>query len=546
MKILRYTPVAVFFMAVYLVAIHTPMQSDDYTYMFIGTNFKDHLHHYMTWSGRLVADYVSGFLLGHLNYYIYSLLNSASLVLMITCISILPSLLSNKVKFSPLCFTLIALLYWIANPNLGQTTFWIVGAANYLWTSMFISVFFVCYFTYANQENVSTSKLFFIFITGMLAGCSNENTSIVTLFIVIFFSFIFKNKKLSLCSIIGIAVGMAVLLLSPGNYIRGRSSSFDFWRNMSFPDKLWEHFFKRFPDAVSSYWQVYLIMILALAAVALVGIKDKRNVLFSIVFMIGSLMANAAFIGSPTMPARALSGGLFFALLSVSFVIYEASSCDKRSYPIFNIASLGFAFIYFIPSYFYLLYAFNETTYQEKIRESIFEKGRLNNASVVEIPQWYFTRTAKVTDRFDTFHSHTIKKYYGINDFKIVNVSFDYGQLLKAEKVSVKKSLLGDSILESIYLYNDHSTNRDHIVFELNDKNAGAYSDDFILVNHIYGNIQGFIKADTKINIQKIGEHLYVDSVYSGINRKDITMLVVGVHQKSTGKLLSRIEVKVN
>lgn len=544
MRVIKYCPVLLFFTAVFLVAIRTPMQSDDYTYMFIGTNFSDHLHHYMTWSGRLVADYVSGFLLGHLNYITYSFLNVAALVTMISCISILPSAVTGKLRFSPFNFTIIALLYWIANPNLGQTTFWIVGSANYLWTSMFISVFFVCYFHLARKEKNTSLSTLVLFIAALLAGCSNENTSIVTFIVVAVCSFIFKNKATSVISLVGILIGALTLLLSPGNYLRNSNSSFDYWHNMSIVDKLWEHFYKRFPEAVASYWQVYLIAILALAVVSVVGLKDKKNILFSVVFMIGSLMANAAFIGSPTMPARALSGGLFFALISLSFLVHEASAGDKIYSVPFKIASLCFALIYFIPSYLVLLYVFNETTYQAKVRDAILEKGRQDNVPVVDIPQWYFTRTAKVSDRFDTFHSHSIKKYYGVNDFKVTNVSFNYGQLLKAEKILVNKPLKGKSILESIYLYKDLATNRNHVVFELTNDDSESYNDDYIMVNHIYGNGEGFIKADTRINLQPIGNHQYIDSVYHDIDRKDIVMMVVGIHKKSTGELLSRIEIK--
>ncbi len=54
---------ATFLSVVYTLNYYTPLQSDDYGYAIIGFNFDAHLHHYLTWSGRIVADFISPTLL---------------------------------------------------------------------------------------------------------------------------------------------------------------------------------------------------------------------------------------------------------------------------------------------------------------------------------------------------------------------------------------------------------------------------------------------------------------------------------------------------
>ena len=51
------------FCAFYVIEYLTPFHSDDFSYGQMGLGFARHWSHYMGWSGRLVADYSSSFLL---------------------------------------------------------------------------------------------------------------------------------------------------------------------------------------------------------------------------------------------------------------------------------------------------------------------------------------------------------------------------------------------------------------------------------------------------------------------------------------------------
>lgn len=152
MKNDKYLAPFFFLLIVYFAGINVPMHSDDYSYLLLGTDLDAHIHHYLAWSGRFVADYVSGFLLGQLNYYVYTFLNSLALTTLLYTITLIPSIIDKTYKFNSFRFLCIAMMYWIANPNLGETSFWIVGSANYLWTNMFISIFLAYYFHILNKE----------------------------------------------------------------------------------------------------------------------------------------------------------------------------------------------------------------------------------------------------------------------------------------------------------------------------------------------------------------------------------------------------------
>ena len=50
---------AIIYALIAYISYYTPMHSDDFPYSVIGLEPSRHFNHYMTWSGRVVADYVS-------------------------------------------------------------------------------------------------------------------------------------------------------------------------------------------------------------------------------------------------------------------------------------------------------------------------------------------------------------------------------------------------------------------------------------------------------------------------------------------------------
>ncbi|HAC7660823.1 TPA_asm: hypothetical protein G0F99_24475, partial [Salmonella enterica subsp. enterica serovar Enteritidis] len=119
---------------VYSIGFITPMNSDDYTYALRELSLSSVKMHYLGWSGRVVSDTISTSLLKFFSPHIYNAINSAALTLMVLCWTMIPATLT-KSSPSPYVMIFLFFLYFIANPALGQTNFWLVGSANYLWTN---------------------------------------------------------------------------------------------------------------------------------------------------------------------------------------------------------------------------------------------------------------------------------------------------------------------------------------------------------------------------------------------------------------------------
>ena len=47
------------FVLVFVITFLTPMHSDDYAYYNLGFSLEGHLAHYINWSGRILADFIS-------------------------------------------------------------------------------------------------------------------------------------------------------------------------------------------------------------------------------------------------------------------------------------------------------------------------------------------------------------------------------------------------------------------------------------------------------------------------------------------------------
>ncbi|MEM0404009.1 hypothetical protein J4V89_19060 [Escherichia coli] len=545
MKINKYLAPFFFLLIVYFAGINVPMHSDDYSYLLLGTDLDAHIHHYLSWSGRFVADYVSGFLLGQLNYYAYTFLNSLALTTLLYTITLIPSIIDKTYKFNSFRFLCIAMMYWVANPNLGETSFWIVGSANYLWTNMFISIFLAYYLHILNKERVSSFNLLLTFILGIVAGCSNENTSVVLSLLVILSVFISPKIKISIFSSAAVIAGSLFLLLAPGNYMRSSSSGFTYWSDFDFIQKIWITFFDRLPLSMSSYWQVYFVIISALLVISIKGFYNRKSFIISIAFMVSAIAANAAFLAAPAMPPRALNGALSFLLIASSILIHNAYREEIKTDIYSKSILLLFLAFYFIPSYAMFSYAVYKTSYQAKVREQIINEAKHNKKEDVLLPQWYFSRLAKQSDIFDMFHSGSLAKYYGLNSTEVYNVNFDYGQLLQADRHDLNVNLINGAKIIAAYPYMDFSTWKRHILFEFNEKSINAFKESNALIIHLNKGDGGFINADTPLKLTTIGNRLFIDASFSQINLSEIKSIRIGVYDSSNQEDLTNEIVKV-
>lgn len=516
----------------------------------------------MGWSGRLSADLTSSILLHFFGKELYSALNSLALTSLILMISYLPTHISSR-RITPsnvLAFVVLFMIYWAANTNLGQTTFWIVGSANYLWTNLYIMAYIYLLVFFARNIFISLPSsyisLLCIFCIGVIAGCSNENTGIFAFIFTVIAWFIYKNNDVKLrfpvflVGSIGTLLGWFILICSPGNAKRASNEAFKGWYSQSLSWRIDEHIYSRFPSMMQQYWLVFVIAILAML-ILLVSERNENKTVgvfakFSMFFFFSSIFAALLMVGAPGIAPRTGNGSLVLFLTMLSFIfsiqsIYSENAA--RNAFIFFALSLS---IYFMPSYKLVYSAYNETAYQEKVRKDIIEESKGRGKMDISIPNFNFTRLIKELDSFDLFHSPSaMGKYWGVNRIDIYQVPFSYGEIAKKDNfLTVDKNIGYGMVLHKIFIYEKPSKpfyeKQGRIIFELN-KNPQDLPENIKVYVHLKGaGINGkandfvrkyqFINADIgRSKGYMIGGKYYVErDLPLNINIEDIDVVDAG------------------
>ncbi|WP_235365861.1 DUF6056 family protein, partial [Proteus terrae] len=333
-----------FFMCFFSVAFFTPMHSDDYTYYTFGFDPEIHLAHYIRWSGRVVSDYISPFILSFSNNIIISLFTSIAATLLIFTISLIARS-GNKITYNDCLISLyVFLLYWLSNTNLGQTTFWVVGTANYLWTSLFILLFI---YRILNNKNFSILTLILAFIS----SCSNENSGYIPfllclyLLIIEFYNHKKINKTILIYSIISL-IGFLILILAPGNYFR--ASLYPDWYSKPIYEKLFIHFIDRVPMILSSLWLTFC----SFSIISIFGDcnKNTKKNTSIIIFLLFSALSLTALFAAPSYQSRSANIVLIFLLCAISIFISQLSF-KKINQKISLFIIFSYILIVFITSY---------------------------------------------------------------------------------------------------------------------------------------------------------------------------------------------------
>lgn len=519
------------------ISFHIPMNSDDYAYALRNLSLSSAIGHYMGWSGRLLSDFISTSLLTLFPRPVCLAINALVLPSMTFFMAKAAAVAGGR-RVSPSVVVFIFLLYFLANPSLGQTTFWIVGSANYLWTNMFISAFVaLSLWLQQKQERISSWLIIIFFMMSILAGCSNENTSIVVVVISVFIFLIEKNKKLALIGVVGNVIGAAILLLSPGNTERAKTVSE--WYDTPMVARIFTHFSERLPEVMGSYWQVYIAIIVLLIAALMSGVSNRRLQLYCLIFIISAFLANIAFAFSPGMPERAWNGGFCFMIMATAFAASMAFGVPGKTAKTINITLYLSVIVYFLITYIFYFTSVSAIKHQTEIREMLIEKAKHDGKESVDIPDYYFPPVMHKGPSLDTFNSQFMSKFYRIN-INVVGVKFfDYSRAFLEKPIIINSPVLDGLMLKNIWLFKEQVWIKNYIIYEFNKDPADVIKPGIGMFIHI---------KDTDGNEHTLDvepRSLIINGRFlSGINAGNVSVsnaheLIVGTWDGNTGKRLT-------
>ena len=413
------------FFLFFLIELNTPFHSDDFWYYQIGNSFSSHINHYLTWSGRVVADYASTILL-HLNHTVVSVVIAILGTLNCFLIADIPNKIF-RIPFSKVKFIFLFCLYWLSHPDIGEGVFWVVGSCNYLLTTCFVLLFLYLFVIFKNTDNKIIISL--LFVLSVFAGCSNENTCISVFFVFFLLLFFWTSHRIEfsrglvIMLITGLIIGASILIFSPGNFARLDSPLYADWRAASVYDKLVIHIV-RFRKTFN---YVFIILIVVLCYVIYKNRENGKytdNVRLSFIFLLTSLVAYFILFVSPSMPRRAFTSVYTFQLLALSSVL-----CLNKLKNILNLISkvfFCFVSLMFCLSYASVLYSYSVTKNQEAIRNEHIRYEINRNQKSLEIPSYYFVGLLRKRDDFDPLQSSAHSSFVNVDELFINPVSCDY------------------------------------------------------------------------------------------------------------------------
>ncbi|MFA5620177.1 MAG: DUF6056 family protein [Weeksellaceae bacterium] len=443
-QIINISLLGIFSLLAYVIHYFSPLQSDDFTFSSFG--YSDIGKRYFSWTGRLVAEFFAVTLTNFSNKILLALIQTVGMTALLCILSQIPFRTSGQ-KFNAFSFALIASFYWLFHPDLGQSTFWIVGAAVYMWTGIvvYLYVFYVLKYYYsAKPINKPFSSILIFMVLPFMAGCTNENVGpFVAIFSWMLFmaSFYFekKLKKNLLFAAIFSSLGAAVLILAPGNQRRLENwehSSGIQWGELSLMDK-----FHRFDDQYLAFFTIPLLLLLVIYLIFIFtkkfGLLTKRKLSFlsiSIVFLLLSFVANEVLMLTPTTFVRAVSGSFLFLLLALSFAYHELfNAFSKKSNFKVGISLIPvLACVFFFLLYFGKVLPLYQSYYsQNQVQLNLIHQALEKGEKEVKIPRIYTPSNLK-DKRLDMDYfenTESLAAYYGFEKFEYFSVQEDLTEI---------------------------------------------------------------------------------------------------------------------
>lgn len=362
-KILTWISIIGMMIGMFLLNYFTPLYADDYNYLFsfatgeriksLKDIFPSMLSHYYTMNGRIVLHALDQlFLLCGKST--FNVINTCAYLLLIVMIGYHGCGYWKKQNWDSL--GLIFFLLWWCVPAFGHSFFWVTGASNYLYGILIILLFLIPYRKswdnkVCRETNIvkETLRAVIMLILGMIAGATNENTSVAMVGMILLFLYYFKKRNIKwrfwmFFGLIGAGFGCIFMLIAPAQQNR--------LENAGGMGNLFE-FAIRGIHITMDMWSNMIIMILLICLLYNMRIqKEKGNALnqIGIVYGVGFLLSVYSMVAVPVFVDRVWSGPIILACTAVE-AWYDSNRenivKNKKSYcALMIIMALSFLFTY--------------------------------------------------------------------------------------------------------------------------------------------------------------------------------------------------------
>lgn len=445
----------VFCMVLYLAWL-VPLHSDDFSYHNMGLTWMNHVMHYTHWSGRFLADYISAGILYLDSSWCTAALKAGALVAAIYMISRMPAIWLGTQPKTELFVFLLA-LYLSGNLILGQTVLWTVGAANYLFPVFFAVLYLFLFSLYCNRPAQKWRYFFLLCLTGLLAGCSNENTGWVmvaaTLAGAVYMHWRHQDRAVWLL-LVPVLLGFGVLLLSPGNAARAAHPAFAEFYQTHFLGRILRFTFSGgFPKSVAKllpFWGAAAVL-LAVGRRAAWSRPCRWAALIAMAFAFASAYS---MVMSPAFPSRALSGPVFFMLIAVAFAYTPLVSSAGGGFLRWRVGFIAVSVLVALLAYVALLFSYQRIALQEEVRLALIKQAVSHGRSIAEVPVFFYPASLRNGDAVNSYHNEiAMGEHYGMSEILAVPLDYDYSVILDGEGYPAQAASLGEtSIFDTLFL----------------------------------------------------------------------------------------------
>lgn len=409
------------FIFMFVLNFLTPLIADDFSYSFGADGriknlydiYNKQVDHYFTWGGRTVAHTIAQIFLLFPKI-IFSIANTFAYVLLIYLIY---RIVRGKSEDKPILIIAINLLLWFVLPVFGQTCLWLIGSCNYLWTTDIILIFMLKY-----MENKPTKRkilsMVLMFLLGIIAGWTNENTAVGAIFIVVASLFFMKKSKVKLekwhiSGAVGIVIGFILLIAAPGNYARNEL----FVDNTSVIIR-WIYRAVNYSISFVEILKPLILLTIILGSIYVYYKKKIENNV--IVFLIAVVLTVYSMILSPTFPERAWFGVIIYAIIADMYLLYNVDKLNKVYTYIIADVVLVFLTLY-CSQYLNTALGIKELKSTWNSRINYIESEKANNKFNVKVERYVTLDKHNPNYKLEdiaadegTWPNNDIAKYFGI------------------------------------------------------------------------------------------------------------------------------------